>query len=231
MLYEFINIFIFVLLIFLKMSKKILAEDSAKLAGLQIDLLQKMRSGNISVNHLEYFLNLNYSQREELLGRKPEKEVYLKLISGAETLFLDECDGQSTIADSKNIFYSIDSNFKNYGANEKGIATPKIPVEVYEQVKDGTFSQIFGSMNSDLDKLCLGQSQILNFIAKYKNWLRSDGWATFFLFKSGRKFFVALVLLDSDGLHMGVDHFDYDDVWLAGYRYRFVLPQLEKLES
>ena len=129
------------------MGKKVLAGDSARLAGLQIDLLQKMRNGNISMDHLDYFLKLNFSQREELLGRKPEKEVYLKLLSGTETLFLDECDGQSIIADSKNVFYSIDNDFKSYGANEKGVATSKTPVEVHELIKDGKLTQIFGSLN------------------------------------------------------------------------------------
>ncbi|MBP9802792.1 MAG: hypothetical protein KBD14_00585 [Candidatus Pacebacteria bacterium] len=213
------------------MGKKVLAEDSAKLAGLQIDLLQKMRNGNLSMDHLEYFLNLNFSQREELLGRKPEKEVYLKLLSGAETLFLDECDGQSTIADSKKNFYSIDSDFKNYRANEKGIATPKTLVEVHEFVKNGKFAQIFGSLNSDLDKLCLTQDQILNFIKNHKNWLRKDGYGTFFLFKSGEKFFVAFVRVDSLGLSVCVDRFDRDSVWDAERQSRFVTPQLEKLES
>jgi len=213
------------------MGKKVLAEDSAKLAGLQIDLLQKMRSGNISIDHLEYFLNLNFSQREEMLGRVPEKEIYLKLISGAETLFLDECDGKQTIADSKKIFYSIDSAFKNYGANEKGVPIQKTPVEVYELVKNETLTQIFNSLNPDLDKLCLTQDQILNFIKNHKSWLRADSYVTFFLFKSNKKFFVANVYVGSDGLHARVFHFGFNYVWTAGCRFRFVFPQLEILES
>lgn len=144
---------------------------------------------------------------------------------------LDECDGKSTIADSTEIFYSIDPDFENYGANEKGVATPKIPLEVHELVKNGTFSQIFNSLNSDLDKLCLTQNQILNFIKNNKNWLRIDGWRTFFLFKSREKFFVAHVSVVSDGLNVRVRRFDLDSVWYAEYRSRFVTPQLEKLES
>ena len=213
------------------MGKTILKEDPAKLAGLQIDLLQKMRNGNISMDHLEYFLNINFSEREALLSRVPEKEVYLKLLSGAETLFLDECDGQQTVTNSKNVFYSIDNDFKNYGANEKGIATKKMAVEVHELVKNGKFTQIFGSLNSDLDKLCLTQDQILNFIKNHKNWLRKDGYGTFFLFKSNGKFFVADVDVVSGGLRVLVCHFGIDYVWSAEDRYRFVVPQLEKLES
>ncbi len=207
------------------MGKTILGQEAAKFADLQIDLLQKVKNGNISLEQLDYFLNLNFSQREELLGRKPEKEIFLKLLSGAETITLDECDGKSTIADSENIFYSIDSDFKNYGANEKGVLTPKIPLEVHEQVKDGKFSQIFGSLNSDLDKLCLTQDQILNFIKNHKNWLRTDGYSTFFLFKSEKKFFVADVGVGSDGLYVRVHYLANPEVWRAVYRSRFVFPQ------
>lgn len=153
---------------------------------------------------------------------------FLRKLTG--DLFLEECDGQQIIANSKNIFYLIDSDFKNYGANEKGVATPKTPVEVHELVKSGKFSQIFGSMNSDLNKLCFTQSQILNFIKNHKNWLRTDGWGTFFLFKSGEKFFVAGVDVASLGLDVRVHHFGRGNVWYAERRYRFVFPQLEKLE-
>lgn len=210
------------------MGKQVLAEDSAKLAGLQIDLLQKMRNGNISIDHLDYFLNLNFSQREELLSRKPKKEVYLKLISGGQSLFLDECDGQQTIADSKNVFYSIDWDFKNHGANKKGAKTPKTPIEIHEQIKNGKFTQIFGSINSDLNKLCLTQSQILNFIQKHKNWLNTNGnvKGTFFLCKrSNGKFFVACVNVDSDGLDTRVYRFYCSLTCFAEYRGWFVFPQ------
>jgi hypothetical protein len=154
---------------------------------------------------------------------------YLRKLVG--NLILNESDGQNTIADSKNVFYSIDSDFKNYGANEKGVATPKTRVEVHELIKNGTFRQIFGSLNSDLDKLCFTQDQILNFIKNHKSWLRTDGYGTFFLFKSNGKFFVAYVFVHSDGLVFHVHHFDDVNVWNAVFRYRFVFPQLEKLES
>ena len=38
--------------------------DAAKLAGLQIDLLQKMRSGQITPEHLEWFNKLNKGERD-----------------------------------------------------------------------------------------------------------------------------------------------------------------------
>ena len=41
----------------------IIGADAAKLAGLQIDLLQKIRSGQVTLDHLEWFSKL----RKEVL--------------------------------------------------------------------------------------------------------------------------------------------------------------------
>lgn len=48
---------------------------TAKLAGLQIDMLQKIRSGQITVAHLEWFNNLNLPQRNMLSGADLSKLV------------------------------------------------------------------------------------------------------------------------------------------------------------
>ena len=40
--------------------------DAAKLAGLQIDMLQKFRNGQITVNHLEWFNKLSKRDRDKL---------------------------------------------------------------------------------------------------------------------------------------------------------------------
>ncbi len=50
----------------------IIDADAAKLAGLQIDLLQKVRVGHITLGHLEWFTGLTSDERENLLaGKKP----------------------------------------------------------------------------------------------------------------------------------------------------------------
>lgn len=46
---------------------QIIEADAAKLAGLQIDLLQKMRQGKIGQNHLEWFVRLKPDVREALV--------------------------------------------------------------------------------------------------------------------------------------------------------------------
>ncbi|MFM7088394.1 MAG: hypothetical protein ACKOW9_02600, partial [Candidatus Paceibacterota bacterium] len=145
------------------------------------------------------------------MGKQPE---YLKLLSGAETLMLDALDGKETLATAKETFPSgIDGDFKNWGTNKPGVATKEQAVDVHELVKDGTFAQMFGSLGTDLDKLCLTQSQIKNFCKKHPQWLRQNGSATFFLFKVEDQFFVALVGVLSDGLFVFVYRFERDRVW------------------
>ena len=152
----------------------------------------------------------------------------VKLISGAETLELDETDGQATIAQAKNVFLGyIDSDFNGWGCDVQSEPTKKTQVAVHEMIKDGTFVQIFNGMSDDLNSLCLTQSQIIQFVQKHRKWLRTDGCATFFLFKVGAEFFVAGVYCYGVGrLKVYVYRFWHGLVWGAGDRRRVVVPQL-----
>ena len=151
----------------------------------------------------------------------------VKLISGAETLELDSTDGKETMAKAGDLFTGyLDSDFKSYGTDVKSGPTEKANVQVHEMIKDGTFAQIFGGLSDDLDALCLSQAQIIQFVKKHRKWLRSDGYATFFLFKVNGEFFVAHVDVYGGGLGARVHGFSYDFVWGAGYRHRVVVPQL-----
>lgn len=211
------------------MRTKTLEQNSAQdFAGLQVDLLQKLRNGNMTWKQIDWFRSLSFEKREELLGKQPEKALILRLISESETLILDALDGKETLAIAREVFLSgIDGDFKNWGTNKPGIATKEQVVDVHEMVKNATFIQMFGSFGTDLDKLCLTQHQIKNFCKKYPNWLRQNGNATFFLFKVEDQFFVALVYVRSGGLRVGVYRFDeYGRIWDAGNSHRMVVPQL-----
>lgn len=210
------------------MRTKTLEQNTAQdFAGLQIDQLQKLRNGNITYEQVKWFNNLSYEQRQQLMGKQPEKAAILKCISEAQEIFIETCDGTQTIATAKETFKSgIDGDFKNWGTNKPGNSTQKTSVQVHELVKDATFAQMFGSLGTDLDKLCLTQHQIKLFCEVHKDWLRKDGYATFFLFKVDEQFFVALVLVDSDGLYVSVYRFENVCVWDAGYSHRMVVPQL-----
>jgi hypothetical protein len=210
------------------MRTKTLEQKTAdEYAGLQIDQMQKLRKGNMTYEQVKWFNNLSYEQREQLMGKQPQKEAILKCISDAEALKLDAVDGTQTIAKSTDVFSYIDPNFKGYGVNEKSAATKETPIEVYELTKDATFANIYGSTGREMDTMCVTQHQILNFIAKHRNWLRTEGYGTFFLFKMNGEFFVAVVGFDGVGsLLVGVRRFGYVDVWGGSGRHRFVIPQL-----
>ena len=156
----------------------------------------------------------------------------VRLISGGAELMLDACDGKKTIAQASGVFSHIDLDFKNWGTDVAGRATPATPVAVYEQREHADFAKMFGTLADDPSKLVLEQDQVLNFIQKYRNWLRQDGWETFFILRSRGKFFVAFVYCFSYGhLDMYLDRFKDSHVWSADYRDRLVVPQLQPFGS
>ena len=158
-----------------------------------------------------------------LIRRK--RDQIIRLISGGETLVLDVTDGTETIAVAKDVFAYIDPDLKNLGADEAVGPIPKTPVAVYEQVWDATFAQMFGSAGNP-ETLCFTQSQIVCFVRKHCNWLHPDGLATFFLFKSKGKFFVADVSFSGcERIDVSVDEFTNDYIWHAGRGRRLVLKQ------
>lgn len=187
------------------------------------DLVEKL-SGEA---RQQWLAELKNFLRKENCWTGVVREIVLRLISDGQTLVLDAVDGTVTLFGAKDTFAWRDSNLEKWGTNNPGPAIPETLVEVYEMAKDATFAQIFGSLSSDLKKLCLTQHQIKNFVQKYRSWLRTEGYGTFFLFESDGEFFVADVSFSSDGtLRVFVHRFVHDDVWYAGGRPRIVVPQL-----
>ncbi len=163
---------------------------------------------------------------EGKFNRRKKENAILKLSKG-DPIIVDACDGTETLAQAKETFKSgIDGDFKKWGTNKPSISTEDTAVQVHEMVKDATFAQMFGSLGTDLDKLCLTQSQIKNFCKKHPQWLRQNGYATFFLFKVEDQFFIACVFVNSDGLGVNVRRFEDGCVWDAESQRRVVVPQL-----
>jgi hypothetical protein len=160
----------------------------------------------------------------------------LRLISGGKKITLKKTDGKRTLAQASDVFKAgLDGDFKNYGTDVAGSPKGETDVEVHEMMKDGDFTRIFGSFDADLEKLCLEQDQIIDFCVDHRDWLRTEGYATFFLFKvvfdKGTKkerteFFVARVSVYVRELDAYVRRFSDDCVWDGEYRPRIVVPQL-----
>lgn len=174
---------------------------------------------------LQKFLK-NFPQ-DDGVETQPEVQPILHRLFEDKIITLAPCDGSRYIAKEKGVFKAfIEDLFKSWGLNKRGKSTPGTNVSVFEMVKDATFAQMFGSLGSDLDKLCLSQHQIVEFCEKYPEKLLQDGYATFFLFKEGNQFYVAGVYVYSDGLHVHVNRLEGDGVWFGDCRHHVVVPHL-----
>jgi len=152
-------------------------------------------------------------------------DKFSKVIS--PSLVIGATDGKEILADADDVFAYIDSDFRNWKADEPGQMTEETKVRVREMSNNATFSQVFGELSNDVRKLCLDQSQIKSFVKNNRGWLHPDGWAMFFLFELYGNFFVAGVCVGSGGgLGVSVRRFETSRVWLAEDRRRLVVPQL-----
>jgi len=144
------------------------------------------------------------------------------------TVTLPPSDGSRLISAASDVFDYIDPDFVGYDANEAGADTPATGATVLEMYEeDADFETMFGSVAENVDTLRFTQSQIIGFCEKHRNLLRDDGWATFFLFKSKGKFFVASVgVVGGGSLEVFVFRFSYGYVRHAGRRRRVVVPQM-----
>ncbi|HTX87315.1 MAG TPA: hypothetical protein VMC41_04615 [Candidatus Nanoarchaeia archaeon] len=147
-----------------------------------------------------------------------------RLLRRVKVLELDACDGKVDISLVDKVFAFASSLFKDLMV-VVGLATPQMKVAVYELVRDAKFVDIFTSLSSDLDRLCLTQGQIIEFCRNHSEDLSRDG-ITSFLFKVNGEYFVADVRVRSDGLYARVCRFGDGGVWRGGYRPRVVVPQL-----
>jgi len=209
--------------------EKTIGAEAAKLAGLQIDQNQKLRNGQMTIEQMEWWLKQTNETRERItrgcLFADRRNDRYSKTIS--PPLSIPATDGKRVIANVKGIFAYTDPDFKKWDADEKGKPTEEANVIVREMTENATFSKMFGELSSDLTALCLTQDQIISFVENHRDWLRTDGWGTFFLFKSYGHFFVAGVGFRSGGrLEVYVRRFEDGSVWDAVDRHRVVVPQL-----
>lgn len=137
------------------------------------------------------------------------------------TITLEKTTGTKTIAEAKDVFAYIDSDFKNWNTNKKGKKTVDMSLAVCELTENMMFTQMFPKP----EDMCVSQEQIIEFCKEHKDKLQQD-WYTFFLFKVNSEFFVADVDVRSGGLRVYVHRFSSDSVWYAECRRRFVIPQL-----
>ena len=146
---------------------------------------------NSSEEDLKLFLKTESTHKE--------KQCVLSVLTSTP-LKLKALSGKTNIVKAEDVFSRyISFEFKNWGLNQESQSTKKTKgILVYEIIKNATLSQMFGSLNDDLDKLCLTQHQIVQFCQEYPGILRGSR-AIFFMFKENGEFFFARVN-EGDGL-------------------------------
>lgn len=150
----------------------------------------------------------------------------LRSIEGSQGLVIPACDGKNFLANAREVFKSfIASDLMGYKFARAGNATKEVAVEIYGQVEDATFAQIFGFISHDLNKLCFTQHQIEVFCTLHPEFLHMDGACTFFLFKELGHYSIAQVRVRTNGRSVSVNSLELKDIWLAKYVHRVVVPK------
>ena len=157
---------------------------------------------------------------------EPKPITYTRCISGDEVITIDATDGSVTIPSSADVFNGGVYNHSGVTLGVQGQAREFVKVGVYEQIVDGKFSQILGSLGCRF----FTEHQVVRFVEKHTKWLLSGRYATFLPFIVGREELVARVNFDHSGrLEVNVVCFAYNHVWDAECHFRVVVPQLESL--
>jgi hypothetical protein len=162
---------------------------------------------------------------ENIVGR-------LEHIFADRTIELAENNGKDTLAEAGDMFKAGDI-FKAglYCATKRGVckATPKVRIAVYQMIKDGSFSQLFGGFGENLKRLCWTESQIVAFCRDRSDLLGPGNKVTLFLFEGENGgFSVALVYMNYDTGHLygHVYPLEGRSEWDSFYQYRIFVPQL-----
>lgn len=150
-------------------------------------------------------------------------------LSASEGLILSETDGRITLANADHVFdhNCTNPNLETWNTNVTSMGKGAIAVSVYELQQNATFVQMFTALSSELDLLVLTQDQIITFCQEHKDWLRNDGYYTFFLFNVRNELFVAGISYSSkDSLTLHVHRFEDEMEWSSYYRPRVITPKL-----
>ena len=198
-----------------------LVELPVEMLGIIFDLSEKL----LSETGREWFAESKKFLRKEQSWTGVVADKILRLISGDEVLTIDGSDGSQV--DDGTITWHFEDGCDKEGANEPCPPTLDVDVEVYEMVRDATFTEMFGSPSSVLRRVFFSsRNQVRIFANKHRQWLRKGGFTTLIPYKSTNgNLFVAHVRVDGHGLNAYVDRFGYDNVWNAESCHRLVVPK------
>ncbi|MEX2029047.1 MAG: hypothetical protein WD963_01025 [Candidatus Paceibacterota bacterium] len=188
-----------------------LVDVSDEMLGMLDDLLTKTLNP-------EWFSEFKRFLRKEPCWTESAVKLYLRRLFETETLIVPETSEEETFSSSGLFPGGV------YGLTpQKSTPRPATEAAVHEQVVDGRFAQVFGSLGKD--RRVWTEAQVCAFVRTHPAKLRGEGYdETFFELEGG---FVAIVVFDVGGrLRVRVDEFSDDCVWHVEYRHCFVSLQL-----
>lgn len=205
------------------MRRKTLEQISAQdFAGLQVDMLSKLRNGNITVEQIKWFFNLSFEKREDLLGKKQLLEILMPF-EDDQKFVIEPLDGKELLAEASDVFASVGKRFKDWGTdNAIAISTAETQVLAYKQIKNATFLEMFESLGGN-ESLALTQAQIKRFSKKYAATFFKAGVDHIFLpFKSENdKYFIVSVGKQHlpEGVKPAISLYpiEFNDLWVLNY--------------
>lgn len=164
-----------------------------------------------------------------------EKEnQMLRLVSKNRSLIIDACDGTKTLMKATKTFKrGIDYGSGNWNCKQISDPTKETEVEIYEQIQEATFIQMFSSLSNNWEDVCLTQHQIEVFCNKHSTWLVKDTVPNLMLFKVEENFLIALVNTgmyyeEELTLAVKVRWFSIQDIWKIPARgnTRIIVPKI-----
>ena len=106
----------------------------------------------------------------------------VKIVPGYANIVIRAFDGTTVITEASGTFKSnIDCDVIEFGLDAKSSPTKETKASIYQVITEGTFMQIFTSINKDLDKIVLTMSQIIDFCHKNPELIAREGYGLFFL--------------------------------------------------
>lgn len=172
------------------MRTKTLEQKSAQeLAGLQVDLLQKLRNGSMSFEQALWFINqLSFEQREKLMGKsvKPEHPK-MKIVDSnvaVSGLIFGEFNPQMYFNENKTVKYWKSDNFQKYVLNPAKTTNnlPEMSFSKYQFTETIYDKEIMEHFQISESKGLMTREEILWIIAslasKQPGQLQNNGYAT-----------------------------------------------------
>jgi len=138
---------------------------------------------------------------------------------------LPATDGWDIIMYSPDVFSYVSPDFRKEKMDLPSKMTGPTDLQVYSMIdgQDWNHQKYFSSLDSNLDRLCLTQHQIIEVCRRYRG-LFSEDVATFMLFKSRRHYYVAGIMLVPSGFWIYADPLESEQVFNGSFNRLLVVP-------